>query len=143
MAELGLAAFGASKDATEILTKIITTIRDAVRLKTECAEIEVVARTCLQILQERQSTTFDSRVAQDFQNYLTEVLKFVVECKDSSVFHRPWEVAWHHRLPSLKQQFITWLAFLSAETTVRSTKHLRDFTMLRISSWPPGRICSS
>ncbi|TGJ86306.1 hypothetical protein E0Z10_g2458 [Xylaria hypoxylon] len=119
MSQLGIA-----KAAADILTAIVTTIRDAKRLKAECAEIEAVARICLQILKEREPITLESKVAGDFQNYLTKLLKLVAECKDSSIFHRTWEVAWRHRFVNLKQQFVTWMAFLSAETTLASRDDL-------------------
>ncbi|KAI1827711.1 kinase-like domain-containing protein [Xylaria intraflava] len=119
MSQLGIA-----KAATDILTAIITTVRDAKRLKTECAEIGVVAKTCLQILEERQPITLESKVAQDFHNYLTKLLKLVAECKDSSILHRTWEITWRHRVAGLKQQFVTWLALLNAETTLASRDDL-------------------
>ncbi|KAI1277424.1 kinase-like domain-containing protein [Xylaria sp. FL0933] len=125
-----MSELGPAKAAADILATILTTIRDARRLKAECSEIEVIARTCLQILEKRQPVMLDSKVSGDFQTYLTKLLKLVAECRDSSIFQRAWEVAWRHRLANLKQQFVTWLALLSAETTLAS----RDDLLKQIES---------
>jgi hypothetical protein len=129
MLEPGLAAFGTSVKSIELLIFIIDTARKVRNLKAECEEVRNTASILKEVLEANKDVLKEQKTAMKLEKVLEEVSKFVVECKESNVLHRAWEVLWKHHLPGLLKEMMTWIALFTTETTVSDVVPLADILL--------------
>jgi hypothetical protein len=116
--DLALAAFDTGVKSIELLIFVIKTAQEVRKLKSECEEVGNTASILKGVLEANQDVLKEQKTSVKLEKVLVEVSKFVVECKESNMLHRAWEVMWKHRLPGLLKEMMMWIALLSAETTV-------------------------
>lgn len=119
MADLSLAAYSASIETSALLWQIISTARQALRLKKECQKIETVASLLNNIIAQRQRAVDGSTTAPKLEDLLGKVLAYVRQCQHSRR-SQAWEVLWRRRLPVLTKNMLVWVTYLNMETVVSS-----------------------
>lgn len=123
--DVGLAAFDTGVKVIELLIFIINTSQRLRKLRAECDEVNNTTATILkEALEANKGVLKEQKTAIKLEKVLQELAKFVVECKESNIWHRAWEVTWKNRLPGLLKEVMTWIALVNIDTTVS------DFALL-------------
>lgn len=123
MASVGisLGAFGAGKASIDLLTYIATAIQKVRRLPDECREVKEAAQVMLEVLETNKSGLQDESTATRLNTLLKQLADFIAVCQAQGIVQQAWEVMWRQKLPALLKQMMMWIAFFTAEITVRTS----------------------
>ncbi|KAF3000079.1 hypothetical protein E8E13_002135 [Curvularia kusanoi] len=119
--DLGLAIYQSSATTGELISLIISTAREARRLKKECEAVRKRAEIVKGILDKNQQ---NDECEKKMREVVEQLLHFVIWCKDANFLQRVWEVTWKRRLPELVQDLTTWALILSVGTTASARSDL-------------------